>query len=249
MRLSAPIYRLKRQAKFLARDHDIPLHQALDRIAVAEGFRAWSHLASKSSNPRPAENILAKLDAGDMLLVGARPGHGKTLLGLELAALAAQHGRKGFFFTLDYNEADVLAAFKSIGWDHATLANAVIIDTSDDITADYIIDRLGRAADHAIVVVDYLQLLDQVRSKPDLETQMRTLRNHAKAEGAIVVMISQVDRSFELMGKAMPDVTDVRLPNALDLTLFDKTCFLHNGEIQFETPPSIPVDPVVNVII
>jgi len=38
-----------------------------------------------------------------MVLIGARPGHGKTLLGLELAALAELIDRTGYFFTLDYN--------------------------------------------------------------------------------------------------------------------------------------------------
>ena len=33
MRLSAPIYQLKRRAKMLARERNIPLHQAQDRIA------------------------------------------------------------------------------------------------------------------------------------------------------------------------------------------------------------------------
>ena len=33
MRLSAPIFRLKRQAKLLAREAGIPLHQALDRVS------------------------------------------------------------------------------------------------------------------------------------------------------------------------------------------------------------------------
>ena len=44
MRFSAPIFKLKRQAKLLARDRNIPLYQALDKPAVAEGYRIWSHL-------------------------------------------------------------------------------------------------------------------------------------------------------------------------------------------------------------
>ena len=111
MRLSAPIFKLKRQAKLLVRDQNIPLHEALDRVAVTDGFRSWSHLASTTSEFRPAEQIIAKLSAGDMLLLGARPGHGKMLLGLELAVLASRIGRRGLFFTLDYNEGDVLDRF------------------------------------------------------------------------------------------------------------------------------------------
>src|SRR5215470_17176943 len=47
MKLSAPIFILKQQAKALSRSEKIPLHAALDRIANREGFAAWSLLAAK----------------------------------------------------------------------------------------------------------------------------------------------------------------------------------------------------------
>lgn len=236
MRLSAPIFRLKRDAKLLARDQNIPLHQALDRLAVQQGFQTWSHLASRWSERSLAERLLAELKAGDLLLVGARPGHGKTLLGLEMAALASRLGRKGLFFTLDYNEGDVLDLLTTIGLDNTKNAHPVIIDTSDDICAHRIIERLGDTAGNVIAVVDYLQLLDQRRSTQSLGDQISALREYAKAKGAMLVVISQVDRSFELKRKALPDLEDVRLPNQLDLSLFDKTCFLHDGEIRLGSP-------------
>ena len=49
MKLSAPIYHLKRKAKRLFREEGIPLHDALDRIAAAEGFSTWSMLAAKAA--------------------------------------------------------------------------------------------------------------------------------------------------------------------------------------------------------
>lgn len=232
MRLSAPIFRLKRQAKLLARDRKIPLHEALDRMAVAEGFRSWSHLASTLQDQQPTERILASLNAGELLLMGARPGHGKTLLGLELAALAHRIARQGLFFTLDFNEGQVLDRLTTLGIDPAQHAGAPVIDTSDDICADHIIERLGETAGNAIAVVDYLQLLDQKRSSPPLGEQIRSLKSHAQKHGSILVMISQIDRTFERKDKTIPDLTDVRMPNPFELSLFDKTCFLHRGKIQ-----------------
>jgi replicative DNA helicase len=84
MRLSSPIYTLKREAKLLARDTEIKLHQALDQVARREGFQDWGHLASSYAKTTPAKAILQQLDTGVMALIAARPGHGKTLLGLEL---------------------------------------------------------------------------------------------------------------------------------------------------------------------
>lgn len=242
MRLSAPIFKLRRQAKLLARSQNIPLHEALDRVAIENGIARWSHLASsfskhspvdESGSPEsgPAGRILAGLQAGDLLLLGARPGHGKTLLGLQLAALASKHERKGVFFTLEYTEDDVLDRLKALEIDHGSRAGLLIIDTGDDICASYIIDKLGRLQGDALVVIDYLQLLDQKRSNPDLASQIHQLRSHAKNKGAIIVVISQIDRTFELKGKSLPDLSDVRLPNPVDLTLFNKMCFLHGGNI------------------
>ena len=93
MKLSAPVYRLKRRARLLSRQESIPHHAALDRIAVGEGFGNWSLLAARMAAASPARTLLRHLRPGDLLLVGARPGHGKTLFGLELAVEAMKAGR------------------------------------------------------------------------------------------------------------------------------------------------------------
>ena len=58
MKLSAPLYHLKRKAKLLSRAENIPLHEALDRVAKQEGFGAWSLLAAKATATAPAENCM-----------------------------------------------------------------------------------------------------------------------------------------------------------------------------------------------
>ncbi|WP_171207191.1 MULTISPECIES: DNA helicase [unclassified Ruegeria] len=230
MLLSAPIYVLKRQAKQLARQRAIPLHEALDRIAQQEGFQSWSHLASSSDTA--ATKILSRLEPGQLILLGARPGQGKTLLGLELASKAKTLGRDGYFFTLDYHQRDIADRLQALGLSEAQ--KALCVDTSDDVSASYVISRVEQAQRPALIVVDYLQLLDQKRSNPSLNDQARALRDYAKATGAICVLISQIDRSFDLSGKPMPDRSDIRLPNPLDLSLFDRILFLHQGKLQID---------------
>ena len=234
MRLSSPIYTLKRQAKLLARDSGIRLHEALNQIARKEGFTNWSHLASSQSKATPAIEIMRELDPGCMVLIGARPGHGKTLLGLELATLAKPNNRTGYVFTSDFNERDVWDRFKEIGFDLKKEDHPVVVDTSDDICAAHIIERLSETSGHALVVVDYLQLLDQRRSNPPLEEQVRALKAFATEQEAIVIVISQIDRAFELSSSTMPSLEDVRLPNPVDLSLFNRRCFLHDGLVHLE---------------
>ena len=126
MKLSFPIYKLKRHARLMAREQTIPLHEALDRLAAAEGFRSWSHLAA-SATDKPADRLLNELSAGDLLLLAARPGQGKTLLALELAMAASSAGYQSFFFTLDYTEADVIERLYSLGADLQKLTGSFVL--------------------------------------------------------------------------------------------------------------------------
>ena len=234
MQLSAPVYRLKRKAKLLSREEKLPLHEALNRIAAQEGFGSWSLLAAKASAVAPAEKLFARLAPGDLVLVGARPGHGKTLMSLKLAVQAMKSGNRSVFFTLEYTEKDVLDCFRAIGVEPARFDGVFELDNSDDISADTIVKRLAGAPRGTLAVIDYLQLLDQKRENPKLMDQVRTLQSFARERGLIFVFISQIDRSYDPLAKPYPDLGDVRLPNPLDLSLFTKTCFLNNGEVQFQ---------------
>ena len=233
MKLSAPLYHLKRKAKLLSRAENIPLHEALDRIARQEGFRGWSLLTAKASGTAPAEKLFARLVPGDLVLVGARPGQGKTLMSLELAVQAMRSGNRSIFFTLEYTERDMLDRFRAIGAEREDFSGLFEFDSSDDISSDYIVSRLAAAPRGTLVVVDYLQLLDQKRENPELMFQVRALQSFARDRGLIFVFISQIDRSYDPSMKPCPDRNDVRLPNPLDLRLFTKTCFLSNGEVRF----------------
>ncbi|AFL50810.1 replicative DNA helicase [Sinorhizobium fredii] len=234
MKLSAPIYHLKRKAKRLSRDENIPLHAALDRVALQEGYNDWSLLASKLSASSPAGKLLARLKPGDLMLLAARPGQGKTLMSLELAVEAMKAGNRAAFFTLEYTREDVLERFRAIGVEYAQCEGLFEFDCSDAIGADYIMEKLASAPRGTLVVVDYLQLLDQRRENPELAQQVRALKAFASDRGLIFVFISQIDRSYDPLTKPCPDVRDVRLPNPLDLQVFNKTCFLNKGELRFE---------------
>jgi len=233
MKLSAPIYHLKRKAKRLSREEGIPLHEALDRVATMEGFSAWSMLAARAAATTPANKLFPQFQPGDLVLVGARPGQGKTLMSLELAAEAMKSGHRAAFFSLEYTEKDVLDRLRAIGAEPAQFDKLFEVDCSDAISADYIVKQMATAARGTVVVIDYLQLLDQRRENPDLTVQVRALKSFARDKGLIVVFISQIDRSYDPSTKSCPDLGDVRLPNPLDLKLFDKTCFLNKSEVQF----------------
>ncbi len=238
LNLSAPIPRLKFRARRLARAEGIALHQALDRIARAEGFASWSLLAARAARAErsapgaalsPAQ-LLAQMQPGELVLLAARPGQGKTRLGLALLAEALRAGRPGAFFTLEYAEPaawDRLRAFGLSVEDRE--AGRLILETSEDIAAGWIAARLAGIAPGALVLVDYLQLLDQRRDKPPLAEQLAVLAGFARQSGAVVALISQVDRVYDPARQSLPGPADLRLPNPVDLSLVSRFCFLQGG--------------------
>lgn len=232
MRLSAPIFHLKRQAKQLARDQHIPLNKALDRIALQEGFSSWSLMIAQATIERPSSELFTILNPGDLVVLAARPGHGKTILGLELIAEALKAGGSGVFFTLEYNRKDALGQFEALSGN--TKNRNIQIDTSEAISADYLMSRLATAPQGTIAVIDYLQVMDQDRTKPALSIQISALKAFAIQTGVIIVFISQIDRAYELSARTLPELEDIRLPNPLDLNLFDKSCFLHDGKSRID---------------
>lgn len=232
MTLSAPIYQLKRRAKLSARNEGIPLHMALDRIARGEGFARWSLLSARTATHAPASELLPRLSGGDTLLLAARPGHGKTLLGIRLLLDALRDGRRAVFFTLEYTERETRARIRSLEGETPGLGAALEIVTSDEICAAYIMRHLADAPHGTVAVIDYLQILDQRRDKPELSEQIAALQRFARRTGAILAFISQVDRSYDPLEKPLPDIEDIRLPNKIDVELFSKACFLHGGKAQ-----------------
>jgi len=232
MRLSVPIYHLRRRAKLLAREEKLPLHEALDRIARAEGFAAWSALSARMAMHAPPGALLSRLAEGDMLLLGARPGQGKTRMGLQLLLDAVRAGRRAVFFTLEYRADEVLRLLRTL--DGAAAGHAPEIVTSNEISADYIVQYLSDAPRGTVAVIDYLQILDQQRSKPALSEQLRVLNGFARESGTVFGFLSQIDRAFDPGRDSLPGLGDIRLPNPIPAGMFSKTCFLHGGEARLQ---------------
>jgi hypothetical protein len=226
---TTPIHRLKRKAKLFARDHAVPLHTALDHVAAGEGYASWSLLSARRGDPETASLVLPLLAPGDLVLLGARPGLGKTMMALDLARHAIARGGEAGFFTLEYTEADVVDRLKRLGARPEDLGDRFTLDCSDRIDADHVITSLRDRPDGMIVVVDYLQSLDHRRDAAPLAEQIATLGRFARAGGHIVLLIAQIDRAFARSDRRCPGIDDVRAPNPIDVGLFDKGFFIGDG--------------------
>ena len=234
MKLSAPIFRLKREAKIASVHDGIALHEAQDRIAKREGFQRWSHLAAHHSRAKVATELLNAFVPGDLVLLAGQREHGKTGLAFELIAEATKTGRASCHFSLDESAPAIAARFEASGVPSGT--SLVAYDTSDEISASYIVATCAEFDPGSLVTIDYLQVLDQQRDKPPLAAQVEQLKGFAESTQAIVVVLSQVDRRFDVSEEDFPGLEHIRLPNPIDLAQFSKACFIHSGEIATHHP-------------
>ena len=236
MKLTAPIHILKQRAKALKRSRAITMVQALDNIAQAEGYSSWSLLQSRNRKdiPKTKDALIDYMNPGDLVLIGARPGLGKTTATLALLLRAARYHRLCYFFSLEYTRQETIARLGKIDPDFREEDTALIMDFSDEISSDYIIAATKDAAAGTIIAIDYLQLLDRKRTKPAIQQQIESLKEYAHARGLIFIFLSQIDRNFNAGDEALPDESHIRQANPFDVRLFNKLIFVKDGALYFE---------------
>lgn len=169
--------------------------------------------------------FIGGLAPGRMIVVSGLPGGGKSLMGTNLALhVAARHGHAALIASMEMPEVEVgqrlLAAYANVNlkhlvngtvtedeWSkvarqHAEMAELpIVIDDTPHQTVQHI---RGRARDVqrdrddlALIVVDYLQLMDTTggenRSQA-LAATSRELKLMARETGACVVVLAQLNR-------------------------------------------------------
>jgi replicative DNA helicase len=229
MKLSQPVSRLRRQAKHLARDTNIALHEALNTVAQQQGFAQWSLLVSQNPALPPAEQFYHRLQPGDLSLIAGRRNQGKTLFALEAVIAAARSGIASKIYSFEFTATELKSHLAKLD-----APQTIELHCTDAISAQTIADDLA-ASPPAFVLIDFMQALDQDRSKPILGAQLGQLKTAAQTHGAIICLISQIDREFEESDKSYPDLSDLRLPNPIDTDLFTLTAFLNKGSVTLRT--------------
>jgi replicative DNA helicase len=183
---------------------------------------------------------LAGLKGGQLVVVGARPGCGKTALALAIALNAAADGHGVYFASLEMPEseiADRVYAMRSgvplraiqtgrlTGQQSELLAAAgrefaeqpFHLDDTSDLTASRLASRVRWAVRRRrvkFVVIDYLQLLHSENPKDPRHLQVglaaRRMKQLARVCDVPVLLLAQLNRASEDRPGGEPRLADLR---------------------------------------
>ena len=183
---------------------------------------------------------------GQMIVVGARPGVGKTSFCLNLATSAAESGATVALFSLEMSDEEVAQRLLS-SRSSIPLANirsgeigdeqwAQIIDATEHLQGlDVLVDdtpgttvteirakarRMLHGKPKGIVIVDYLQLLSSTSRSDNRAAAVgemsRGLKIMAKELCVPVIALSQLNRGVEGRPKKRPQLSDLRESGAIE---------------------------------
>ena len=209
------------------------------------------------------DRVLVTMGDSDLVLVGARPGMGKTSFALNIATQAAlQTGKAVCIFSLEMSAEQLVQRLLSSEalvdshsmrsgeltaehWESLAVAASrlsgtnIFIDDSTGISATGMKAKLRRVKNLGLVVIDYLQLM-----KSDIKTDnrvqevadiSRNLKLLAKELRVPVVTCAQLSRSVESRQDKTPMLSDLRDSGAIEQDA-DIVMFLHREDYYNDDP-------------
>jgi len=215
---------------------------------------AYEHLHQLQTNPEEVkgtptgfgdlDRVLVGMGKSDMIVVGARPGVGKTSFCLNIAANVAKESKKKVcVFSLEMSAEQLVSRMLSSealvdshnirsgeltdeDWDKMAQASAklsecdILIDDTPGMTASKMKSKLRREKNLGLVIIDYLQLMNSDR-KIDNRVQevsdiSRNLKLLAKELMVPIICCAQLSRSPEARNDKTPMLSDLRDSGAIE---------------------------------
>ena len=204
------------------------------------------------------DEVTSGLNRSDLIIVGARPGMGKTSFALNIARnVAVQQNRTVAFFNLEMSREQMVNRLLSsearvsskklrtgtltpeewgrISAASSTLCQAPIyLDDTASITVPEMKARLRRIKDLGFVVVDYLQLMHSARRIDNRVQEVseitRSLKIMAKELNVPIMVCAQLSRGPEKQSKDhRPGLADLRESGSIEQDA-DQVLLLYRSE-------------------
>ena len=227
----------------------------------------YAHLKALSTDPtssqgtstgfRSLDRVLAGMGNSDLVIVGARPGMGKTSFCLNIGTNVAKATKKKVaIFSLEMS-ADQLVSrvisseamvdsyalrtgeIKDEQWDHiaqaaSTLSGCdILIDDTPGVSVTSMKAKLRRVDNLGLVIIDYLQLMQSDRRIENRTQEVseisRNLKLLAKELNVPVICCSQLSRGTEGRTNKRPMPSDLRESGSIEQDA-DVIIFLYRDE-------------------
>ncbi|NLK39932.1 MAG: replicative DNA helicase [Clostridiales bacterium] len=203
------------------------------------------------------DRLLVGLGKGDLVLVGARPGMGKTSFCMNIATNVAKQTKKAVcVFSLEMSAEQLVSRMLSsealvdsyslrsgsiAEEDWAKLAHAaaelsdtdILVDDTTGITITGMKAKLRRVKNLGLVIIDYLQLMQSDRRIDNRVQEVadisRNLKIMAKELAVPVICCAQLSRGPESRSDKKPMLSDLRDSGAIEQDA-DIVMFLYRSE-------------------
>ncbi len=203
------------------------------------------------------DNLLAGMGDSDLILIGARPGMGKTSFALNIATnVALQTKKKVCIFSLEMSAEQLVSRVISSEamvdsyalrtgkldtkqWDDIAGATSklagcdILIDDTSGISVTAMKAKLRRVSGLGLVVIDYLQLMQSDRRSDNRVQEVadisRGLKIMAKELNVPVICCAQLSRGPESRTDKRPMLSDLRDSGAIEQDA-DTVLFLYRDE-------------------
>ena len=227
----------------------------------------YAHLREMVTDPNAAQGtatgfrsldrVLAGMGNSDLVIVGARPGMGKTSFCLNIGTHVAKATKKAVaIFSLEMSAEQLVnrvissealvdsyalrtGELKPEQWDHIAQAASslsgcdILIDDTPGITVTAMKAKLRRVNNLGLVVIDYLQLMQSDRRIENRTQEVseisRSLKILAKELNVPVICCSQLSRGTESRTSKKPMISDLRESGSIEQDA-DVIIFLYRDE-------------------
>lgn len=183
---------------------------------------------------------------GELILIAARPSHGKSAMALQMISTMTRNGIKCAFLSEEMSELMIgkrviqhASEVREYDWSVKTQQVSqqmdeyfqlreeciVIENTRKADVAAREIERLAKEEGVKAVVVDYVQLLQSKGSRYETVTENSVLLKQAcAASGVLLIELAQMSRGIESRDVFMPKLSDLKesgqLEQDADIVLF-----------------------------
>ncbi len=203
------------------------------------------------------DRVLVGMGNSDLILVGARPGMGKTSFALNIATNVAQSTKKKVcVFSLEMSAEQLVSRIlssealvdshelrsgklSSDSWEKIADASSrlascdILIDDTSGIAATEMKAKLRRVDNLGLVIIDYLQLMQSDRRIDNRVQEVaeisRALKIMAKELSVPIICCAQLSRGPESRTDKKPMLSDLRDSGAIEQDA-DVVMFLYRNE-------------------